>query len=592
MTSMNASIIVSGNDTPATKGRAINLVPAAFLVIAFLWLPLITTVIDSLQTPTGWSLANYRQLAGETFPKILLATVGDSAGVTALCILLGVPTAYTLSRMEGRLVPVLLFALTIPLFVSSLIRSYSWVAILGNRGLLNQTFLALGLIERPIKMAYTQTGMFAAMVQVQLPLFVLPAYSVMRRVDPRVRRAAQSLGADPITAFFTVFLPLALPGIGVASLLVFIGSLGFFETPALLGPPGAYLVSQSIEVRVNSLGDQAGAAAQAIALLVLTLGLLGIAALARNLTSKQKDRRRVIGRTSLLARPLGSLARMIAPWRWLVVGSLAAAVVILTVLPLVILVPLSFSAASYLSFPPNTFSFRWFEAYVATPEWMHGTLLSIQFAAMAAAIATVAGGLSVLNLDALPRSLRSTALLMGTAPLVISPMVLSVSIFYIVARLGLIGSPLAFIGTYALMGLPFPVLIIGAALTKLDPALNRAAASLGARPVAILTTVTLPLLSAAVASAFLFAFVVGFNDLSVSLFLSSGTSRTLPLLMWDDVRQEITPRLAAVSVVVLLAGTTFWAVSTTLRKALAWTKTHLLLRTVQSVPQFKARTIQ
>jgi ABC-type spermidine/putrescine transport system permease subunit II len=223
---------------------------------------------------------------------------------------------------------------------------------------------------------------------------------------------------------------------------------------------------------------------------------------------------------------------------------------------------------------------------------MHGTLLSIQLAAIAAAIATVAGGLGVLNLGALPRRLRTTALLMGTAPLVISPMVLSVSIFYIVARLGFIGSPVAFIGTYALMGLPFPVLIIGAALTKLEPSLHRAAASLGARPVAVLTTVTLPLLSAAVASAFLFAFIVAFNDLSVSLFLSSESTRTLPLLMWDDVRQEITPRLAAVSVVVLLAGSTFWVIVTTLRKALAWSKTQQLLRAVQSAPPFEERTTQ
>ncbi|WP_413711794.1 ABC transporter permease subunit [Rhizobium sp. Rhizsp82] len=564
-----AGLAISNLSTTPASGRGINLVPAALLIAAFLWIPLITTVISSLQAGSTWSGANYSSLFGDTFPKILLATLGDSAAVTLACLFLGVPTAYTLARVEGKIIAVILFALSIPLFVSSLIRSYSWVAILGNRGLLNQFLLYIGLIERPIKMAYTQTGMFAAMVQVQLPLFILPAYSVMRRIDPRVRRAAQSLGADPITAFFTAFLPLAMPGIGAASLLVFIGSLGFFETPAILGPPGAYLVSQSIEVRVNSLGDQGGAAAQAVVLLLLTVLLLSFTILLRKAVAGLKRSLPFEAprpRSKIL---LEKIARSASAWRWMIVGSLTTFVIVLTFLPLIILLPLSLSSASYLSFPPVGFSFRWFIAFFETDEWTKGTALSIQLAAAAAAIATFAGGLCVLNLGALPPRARSIALIVASAPLVISPMVLAVSIFYISALLGLIGNPVVFIGTYALMGLPFPVLIIGAALTKLDPALLRAAASLGAKPSTILKTVTLPLLSASVLSGFLFSFVVGFNDLSVSLFLSSGNTRTLPLLMWDDVRQEITPRLAAVSVVVLTAGTIFWLLAITLRHAVA-----------------------
>jgi putative spermidine/putrescine transport system permease protein len=111
------------------------------------------------------------------------------------------------------------------------------------------------------------------MVQVELPLFILPAYSVMRRVPPDLRRSAQSLGSDPVTAFLTVFLPLAAPGVIAACALVFMTSLGFYETPALLGPPGTYFLSQAIEVRVSSLVDQSGAAAHAVVLLVLVGGL-------------------------------------------------------------------------------------------------------------------------------------------------------------------------------------------------------------------------------------------------------------------------------------------------------------------------------
>lgn len=569
-----------------TSGSAVmSLLPALLLLFGFFWLPLMGTVLDSLRSSDGWSLAAYGQLADDAFPKILIATVLDSAIVTAACVVLGLPVAYTLARLESRWVSVLLVAVTVPLFVSSLIRSYSWVAILGNRGLVNQAMLWLGLTERPIKLAYTQAGMIAAMVQVQLPLFILPAYSVMRRIDPRIRRAAQSLGADPITAFITTFLPLALPGIAVSALLVFIGSLGFFETPALLGPPGAYLISQSIEVRINSLGDHAGAAAQAIVLLIITflLLILAIAPARRSLGLGGNTSRKIGWRRPWQMRLLTDLEavmRWLSPWRWIIAGPAVAAVLFLAVAPLVILIPLAFSAAPYLTFPPSSLSFRWFGGLVASGEWIDGMIFSAELAFGAGLMATVAGGLAVLSFAQLPARLRLAVMFAGTAPLIVSPMVLAVSVFYIAAWLGLLGTPMAFIGTYALMGLPYPLLIIAAAFLKLDPALQRAATSLGARPVVVLRTVTIPLLSAAVLSSFLFAFVVAFNDLSVSLFLSSSTMRTLPLLMWDELRQEITPRLAAVAVVVLGAGGLLcWAVNV-LRSGLARRRHRRLARMI------------
>ncbi|MGO6819213.1 ABC transporter permease subunit [Rhizobium brockwellii] len=556
-------------DYGGVKHAVASLSPALFLLLAFFWIPLAGTVLASFRRAGEWDLGAYRELTGGAFPSILAATVGDSAAVTIACVVLGSIAAYALARMESRWVSILLVIVTVPLFVSSLIRSYAWVAILGNRGMINQFLLATGSIDRPIKLAYTQIGMIVAMIQVQLPMFILPAYSVMRRIDPRIRRAAQSLGADPITAFVTTFLPPAAPGVAVAAVLVFIGSLGFFETPALLGPPGAYLISQSIEVRVNSLGDQPGAAAQAIVLLILTMLMLGIATVPARRSMGERDVGPRSGSTQFRRRTLVAAferaARVLAPWRWAIVGPLASFVLALSVMPLVILFPLAFSAASYLSFPPESYSIRWFVDYFASRERIAGTVYSFQLAFTAALVATVAGTVAVLSFDKLPIRVRIGVMGLAAAPLIVSPMVLAVSVYNIAAWLGLLGTPASFVGTYALMGLPYPILIVTAALFRLDPALSRAATSLGARPFAVLRTVTLPLLSSAVASAFLFAFVTAFNDLSVSLFLSSSTMRTLPLLMWDELRQEITPRLAVVAVVVLVVGGAFCAVTSSLR---------------------------
>lgn len=556
-------------------GSSSGLLPAGLLLTGFLLIPLVSTVLDSLHGPQGWSLKAYAELAQGAFPQILWATLVDSAIVTVGCFCLGLPVAYALTRVSGRWLAVLILTTTVPLFVSSLIRSYSWVAILGNRGLVNQALLFFGVIDHPAKLVYTQGGMLAAMIQVQLPLFILPAYSVMRRIDRRLLRAAQSLGADPVTALFTTFLPLAWPGLAVASLLVFVGSLGFFETPALLGPPGAYFISQSIEVRVNTLGDEAGAAAQAIVLLLLIATLAGIAIVpSRRAFGKPSDpsaRRSNVERlrTFKLARGLEQLARRVAPLRWIAIGPLVAATFLLLAAPLIVLVPLAFSSAPYLSFPPPGLSLRWFQAYFVNRDWIEGTLFSLKVGGAAAATATIAGGLAILALAKASARVRIAALLLGSMPLVVSPMVLAVAVYYIAAALGLLGSPLAFIGTFALMGLPYSILVIGAAFLRLDPTLFRAATSLGANPSAVVLTVIVPLLSAAIASAFLFAFVVAFNDLSVSLFLSSTSTKTLSLLMWDDVRQEITPRMAAVAAVLMGGGATVYAIALLARRSLA-----------------------
>jgi putative spermidine/putrescine transport system permease protein len=569
------AVLASGR-SPMGGARLLTLLPALLLMAGFFWAPLASTALASLRGPAGWSLEAYSRLVDGAFAPILLATLQDSALVTLGCLCLGLPTAYALTRINRRWLPLLLVVVIAPLLVSSLIRSYSWVAILGNQGLVNRALLALGLVDRPVKLVYTRLGMLIAMVQVQLPLFILPAFSVMRRIDRSLLRAARSLGADQIVAFVTVFLPLAWPGIAAAAILVFIGALGFFETPALLGPPGAYFLSQSIEARIDSLADQPGAAAQAIVLLGL-VGLLALvaAALLRPAParpwraggrSSQPFRQRWVLRVGELGGWLERATRRLAPWRWALVGPVAAATLVLLALPLLVLLPLAFSAAPYLSFPPPGLSLRWIRRYLEDPDWTAATLFTLQVAAAAALLATAAGLAAVVGAARTGPRLRLAVQLAGVAPLVVSPMVLAVAIYGLAARVGLVGSPFAFAGSYALMGLPYAILVIGAAHRRLDPALPRAAVSLGAGPLAALLTVVMPLLAAAIASAFVFAFLAALNDLAVGLFLSSAAHRTLSVCMWDEVRQEITPRMAAVAVVLLGAGAALYG----LGRLLGW----------------------
>ena len=150
-----------------------------------------------------------------------------------------------------------------PFFTSILIRSYAWVAILGNRGLINRALMAIGVTDAPLRLVFNETGTLIGMVQIQLPLMVLTLYAVMLRIDRTLLRAAHNLGADPFTAFRTVFLPLSRAGLVAGVSLVFTSCLGFYTTPAMLGGPGEYVVTQAVEARVTAIPTRAPPAPRA-----------------------------------------------------------------------------------------------------------------------------------------------------------------------------------------------------------------------------------------------------------------------------------------------------------------------------------------
>jgi ABC-type spermidine/putrescine transport system permease subunit I len=166
--------------------------------------------------------------------------------------------------------------IVLPFFTSIIVRTYAWMVLLGRNGIVNQYLMALHLTDAPLPLLYNQAGVVIGMTYVLLPYMVLTVYSVMRGIDPELVRAAHSLGASRLQAFRRVFLPLSLPGIAGGTLLVFILSLGFFITPALMGGPGDMMIAMLIEREVEITLNWAFASALAVVLLALTLvGFVG-----------------------------------------------------------------------------------------------------------------------------------------------------------------------------------------------------------------------------------------------------------------------------------------------------------------------------
>ncbi|NML87061.1 ABC transporter permease [Polaromonas sp.] len=189
------------------------------------------------------------------FSDILLRTFSISAIVTLLCIMLGYPLAYWLSTLNERRANLMMILVLLPFWTSVLVRIAAWIVLLQTNGLVNRLLMFTGLTGEPVPLLFNRLGVVIAMVHILLPFMILPLYSVMKSVPANYVRAAVSLGSAPLAAFFRVYVPQTYPGVAAGGLLVFITSIGYYVTPALLGGAGdqmlSYYVAQYTNVEVN-----------------------------------------------------------------------------------------------------------------------------------------------------------------------------------------------------------------------------------------------------------------------------------------------------------------------------------------------------
>ncbi|GAB5435209.1 ABC transporter permease [Falsiruegeria mediterranea] len=233
--------------------------------------------------------------------------------------------------------------------------------------------------------------------------------------------------------------------------------------------------------------------------------------------------------------------------------------------PILIVVPISFSNGRFLSFPPEEFGLRWYINYFSDPVWMAATFRSLRVALGASILATFVGTLSVIGLGR-KRSKTSGALTaLFVAPAIVPNIIVALGVFILAVRMGVSDNELTLVCAHAAIGLPFVVLMVGSAYRQIDPTLERAARIMGAGPLRAFLTATLPPLTPAILSAGIFAFFVSFDELIISLFLMS-SAETLPMRIWNDLRFEINPTIAAVSVFFVVVTTLAMTIAELLRR--------------------------
>ena len=207
--------------------------------------------------------AVYLKVLGNTFRIALIAT--------AVCVALGYPLAYWMRGLSPGRQMIAIALVVLPFWVSILVRSYAWIVILGNDGLINRMLEGLGLIGTPMSFLYNEFGVILGTANVLLPFLVLPLFASMLRLDDRLLQAAASLGASSWTVFWRVFFPLTLPSLAAGAILVFILSLGFFITPAILGGGRVAMIANMLDLLINRLPRWELAAAISTILMIMTL---------------------------------------------------------------------------------------------------------------------------------------------------------------------------------------------------------------------------------------------------------------------------------------------------------------------------------
>ncbi|MEO8751260.1 MAG: ABC transporter permease [Casimicrobiaceae bacterium] len=240
--------------------------------------PLLRVLWISVMEPKV-GLGNYALLVSDpAVQRVLMTTFRISLTTTVISVVIAYVIAYSVTHAEPRLRRLMLLFVLLPFWVSVLVRACAWVTLLGRQGLVNKALIGLGVIDEPLTMMFNELGVNIGMVHYMVPVATLTLYANMSGLDRRLTSAARGLGASPRQAFLRVFLPLGLPGVAAASTLVFVFSMGFYVTPALLGGGKTLMAAQYITILINDTVQWGMATMMATTLLFAIFGLLGVLA--------------------------------------------------------------------------------------------------------------------------------------------------------------------------------------------------------------------------------------------------------------------------------------------------------------------------
>jgi putative spermidine/putrescine transport system permease protein len=544
--------------------RVLPLAPVIVLLLLAFALPLLAIVPAAFG---GDAAGRFIRIFGNpVYLTVIWTTVRISLEATAITLVISFPLAWILSRATGVKALLLGLLVLIPFLTSVMVRTFAWLAILGQRGLVNATLQGLGLTSEPLSLLFSELAVVLALVQCSIPMMVFALVTVLRRIDGRILLAAHTLGASPLRIWSGVLIPLAIRGIQSGVTIIFLFTMASFIAPTFLGSQRQQMLAQVVQSEIEIGADWALAAALGITLaLIATIIVAALAAVARHLSRWQRpgvlpltlpqDHMQQVDK-SLLRKPV-----KLSPPRLHIPASFRGGMRFVEpvylffisayiLLPLAVLIPVSFSSAEVLIFPPPGYSLRWFETIFHSQEWTGAALTSLRIGTAVCVSTLVIATLTVLGIG---RNFRyqgaAEALLMS--PLTVPSVVFALGAYLAFSRVGLVDTETGIIIAHTVLIFPIVYQVTSATFSSIDPWLSLAAASLGANAWRVFRTIVFPLLLPGLAIGALLAMLLSFDESVSSIFLSNLSVKTLPRKLWEGIRFNTSPESAAVSVVLL-----------------------------------------
>ena len=568
-----------------------------FLLLLFVYPTALLVGLSASDVDGKISVDHYARLfEGDLYTKVLLITLKVALWTTAFAIIAGYPVAYLLANVKSSLRNTLIIWVLLPFWTSFLVRTFAWLVLLGRKGAINDLLILLGIIDYPIKIIYNFTGVMIGMVHALMPLCVLTMLAVMENIDTNLTKAAGTLGARRGQAFWRIYFPLSLPGVAAGGLLIFVTSLGFFITPALLGSARETMIVQLIMFQIDSMLNWGFAGAISMLLLVTVLVIfflydrwLGLSTLSGGTSGKAVDtetKRKeglgtrvgvgVLNAVGSTCAGFGALydklvkrdpARRRTDYSQRSLWFVAGLVIFFLAAPTFFIVPVSFTEEGFLSWPPKGFSLQWYEALVAElspyPAAFGRSVIIALFAGFFAMLVGVPAAFMLVRKQFFGKGAVFAFLV---SPIITPHIILAISLFYLFAKLHLIGTYLGLILGHTVVTMPYVIVTVMAVIKNYDLRLDQAAWTLGAGKVQTLRFVTFPIIKGGLIAAFMFAFIISFDELTMAIYLTGGEFATLPKQMWVDAVMRVNPTLAAVSTVMLVFMSAIILVSVYLRR--------------------------
>ena len=254
------------------KGRYLLFIPCILLVAYFMIVPLVEIIIPTFTNTKDGMFSAYKEFFTDSYMmSIFLRTIKISVISSVICMIIGVPVSYYISRVSKKIRGLFIALTVFPILTNSVVRSFAWMSILGKNGIINNLLMKLNIINEPLSLLYTEGAIIVGTVYIFLPLMIISLVGVMENIDNDLLEAAESLGANRLKSFFKVVFPLSLPGLIVGTVLVFTGSLTAYTTPQLLGGNKNTVLATLIYQKTMTLGDWQGAAVVATIMIIVTL---------------------------------------------------------------------------------------------------------------------------------------------------------------------------------------------------------------------------------------------------------------------------------------------------------------------------------